>query len=78
MSFLNAKNLQVLTDAALPQYLAQSIGHLQAISEGSREADLQAVFHEITSQVMGRMAYNVRHACPSSAEQAPSIWVASM
>lgn len=59
---MTTKNLQVLTDVAMPQYLAQSIDHLKAMSETGREADLQVVFHEITSQVMGKMAYNVRHS----------------
>ncbi|KAF3761575.1 cytochrome P450 [Cryphonectria parasitica EP155] len=61
LSFLNNKNLQVLTDVALPRYLAQSISHLKASCSGGgrREADLQAVFHEITSQLMGKMAYNM-------------------
>lgn len=65
LNFLNTKNLKVLTDVAMPQYLAQSIDHLRATSDAGREADLQAVFHEITSQVMGKMAYNVRHISKS-------------
>lgn len=60
LSFLNTKNLQILTDVALPQYLEQSINYLKATCDSCREADLQAVFHEITSQLMGKMAYNVR------------------
>lgn len=56
---MNTKNLQVLTDVALPQYLEQSINYLKATCDSHREADLQAVFHEITSQLMGKMAYNV-------------------
>ena len=63
MAFLNTKNLQVLTDVALPQYLSQSIDYLEAAAEGCREVDLQAVFHEITTQLMGKMAYNVRPLC---------------
>lgn len=59
LAFLNTKNLQVLTDVALPRYLAQSVDLLKATSEDCREADLQVVFHEITSQLMGKMAYNV-------------------
>ncbi|KAJ4393633.1 hypothetical protein N0V93_002846 [Gnomoniopsis smithogilvyi] len=59
LSFLNTKNLQVLTDVALPQYLQQSINHLKATCDSCHEADLQAVFHEITSQLMGKMAYNM-------------------
>ncbi|KUI69205.1 Cytochrome P450 94A1 [Cytospora mali] len=59
LAFLNTKNLQVLTDVALPQYLSQSIEYLKATAERSREVDLQAVFHEITTQLMGKMAYNM-------------------
>lgn len=59
LAFLNTKNLQVLTDIALPQYLSQSVEYLKTTAEGCREVDLQAVFHEITTQLMGKMAYNV-------------------
>lgn len=58
LSFLSNRNLQVLTDVALPRYLAQSIDALKAASADSRETDLQVIFHEITSQLMGKMAYN--------------------
>lgn len=60
LAFLNTKNLQVLTDVALPQYLAQSVDFLKSRSRDVREADLQSVFHEITTQLMGKLAYNVR------------------
>lgn len=59
LSFLNNKNLQVLTNVALPQYLSRSIRHLKAQSAANHQVDLQGIFHEITSQLMGRMAYNV-------------------
>lgn len=59
LAFLNTKNLQVLTDVALPQYLAQSVDFLKSRSQDVREADLQAVFHEMTTQLMGKLAYNV-------------------
>lgn len=59
LAFLNTKNLQVLTDVALPQYLAQSVDFLKSRSRDVREADLQSVFHEITTQLMGKLAYNV-------------------
>lgn len=44
---------------ALPQYLAEAIALLKSKCEASHEADLQAVFLEITSRLMGKMAYNV-------------------
>lgn len=70
MAFLNTKNLQILTDVALPQYLSQSIEYLKATAEGCREVDLQAVFHEITTQLMGKMAYNVGSHIISSHQMA--------
>lgn len=59
LNFLNVANLRVLTDVALPQYLDQSIKLLRRHSEDGSVVDLQAVFHEITSQLMGKMAYNM-------------------
>ncbi|KAI0138915.1 cytochrome P450 [Hypoxylon sp. NC0597] len=59
LAFLNASNLRVLTDIALPKYLSLSVGHLQAQAREGRVVDLQNVFHEITSQLMGKMAYNM-------------------
>ena len=60
MQFLNAANLRVLTDIALPQYLSESLEFLRRRANGQVVVDLQTVFHEITSQLMGKMAYNVR------------------
>lgn len=59
LNFLSNKNLQVLTNVALPEYLAQGIDLLKSKCDDCREADLQAVFLEITSRLMGKMAYNV-------------------
>lgn len=62
LGFLNTANIRVLTDIALPQYLADTLSHLrkQAADESkSKTTDLQAVFHELTSCIMGRMAYNM-------------------
>lgn len=58
LGFLNTANLRVLTDVALPNILQDSIEYLQS-RKGT--VDLQHVFHEITTQLMGKMAYNV---CP--------------
>ena len=60
LSFLSTANMRILTDIALPQYLSQSIDYLKRQS-GQSVVDLQHVFHEITTQLMGKMAYNV---CP--------------
>ncbi|KAK7975594.1 SKT5 [Apiospora arundinis] len=60
LSFLNAANLRVLTDVALPKYLSQSVASLkQRGGEEGGVVDMQYVFHEITSQLMGKMAYNM-------------------
>ena len=56
LSFLNTANLRVLTDVALPQILQEIISSLKS-TKGV--VDLQHVFHEITTQLMGKMAYNV-------------------
>lgn len=57
-AFLNPANLRVLTEVALPQYLSESIADLES-SIDSAVVDLQHVFLEITSKLMGKMAYNV-------------------
>ncbi|CAK7221876.1 hypothetical protein SCUCBS95973_004648 [Sporothrix curviconia] len=62
LSFLNTANIRILTDIALPQYLDDTLAQLrQKAASGNNVAavDLQAVFHELTSCIMGRMAYNM-------------------
>lgn len=59
LAFLNVQNLQVLTDVALPKYLDQSLDFLKKHGDDGTSLDLQIVFHEITSQLMGKMAYNM-------------------
>ncbi|KAL3421781.1 cytochrome P450 [Phlyctema vagabunda] len=58
LHFLNTANLKVLTDVALPKYLNESVGKLHEITQDAI-VDLEAVFLEVTTQLMGRMAYNV-------------------
>lgn len=60
LSFLNTANLRVLTDVALPNYLLESVTELES-SIGQGVVDLQHVFHEITTKLMGKMAYNASH-----------------
>lgn len=59
LHFLNNANLKVLTDEALPQYIEENVGILEKMEEGST-VDLEGIFHELTTQLMGQMAYNVR------------------
>ncbi|KAK4249692.1 cytochrome P450 [Corynascus novoguineensis] len=57
-AFLNTANLRVLTEVALPQYLSETVEYLQQnVDKGT--VDLQHVFHEITTKLMGKMAYNM-------------------
>lgn len=58
MHFLSSANLKVLTDTALPKYLNESVLSLQE-KDPSSIVDIEEVFHELTTQLMGRMAYNV-------------------
>lgn len=58
LHFLNNANLKVLTDVALPRYLQAAKKQLREAADG-RLVDLELVLHEVTTQLMGRMAYNV-------------------
>ncbi len=58
LHFLSNANLRVLTDVALPQYLSENVQILQNLESGAT-IDLEETFHELTTQLMGRMAYNV-------------------
>ncbi|KAI0518127.1 cytochrome P450 [Xylaria bambusicola] len=57
--FLSASNLRVLTDVALPRYLSRTIDHIESCVKDSRIVDMQLAFHEITSLLMGKMAYDM-------------------
>jgi len=61
LQFLNNANLKVLTDVALPAYLNEIVKSLQEDGQGS-VVDLEEVLHELTTQLMGRMAYDVGEA----------------
>ncbi|KAG9231198.1 cytochrome P450 [Amylocarpus encephaloides] len=67
LNFLNNANLKILTEVALPQYLKESIKPLREVQTSSL-VDLQAIFHELTTQLMGRMAYGteMHHSDPFS------------
>lgn len=58
LHFLSVSNLKVLTDVVLPKYLGENVQLLEHATDGST-VDLEAIFHELTTQLMGRMAYNV-------------------
>jgi len=50
--------LKILTDTALPEYLEETV---KSLDQNNDEliVDLEEVFHELTTQLMGRMAYDV-------------------
>jgi len=58
LEFLNKSNMQILTDVALPKYLDSTVTDLNLTPSGEL-VDLEAIFLELTTQLMGRMAYNV-------------------
>lgn len=58
LEFLNKSNLGILTDVVLPTYLDSTVAKLQSRSIGE-VVDLESVFLELTTQLMGRMAYGV-------------------
>ncbi|KAG9251257.1 cytochrome P450 [Emericellopsis atlantica] len=53
LGFLSKNNLRILTDVALPRFLEEACETLDV----EKEVDLQEVIHEVTTQIMGRMAY---------------------
>ncbi|TVY35487.1 hypothetical protein LSUB1_G004602 [Lachnellula subtilissima] len=55
---LSNANLKILTEAALPTYLKETISILET-PQPNDVVDLSAIFHELTTQLFGRMAYNV-------------------
>ncbi|KLU92803.1 hypothetical protein MAPG_11766 [Magnaporthiopsis poae ATCC 64411] len=59
LHFLSVPNMRVLTDVALPRYLSASIELLERHADSGEAVDMQTVFHQITSQLMGKMAYNM-------------------
>jgi len=58
LHFLSSSNLKYLTESALPKYLVEIIKRLESSSDRAI-IDIEDVFHELTTQIMGRMAYDV-------------------
>ncbi|PKS05043.1 hypothetical protein jhhlp_008410 [Lomentospora prolificans] len=59
LAFLSAANLRVLTEVALPKYLGESVEELRGKADGETVVDMQGVFHEVTTRLMGKMAYDM-------------------
>ncbi|KAI6244617.1 Cytochrome P450 [Erysiphe necator] len=57
LRFLNKANMRVLTDLALPKYLQQTVQRLESLENSI--VDLDIIFHELTTLLMGRLAYNM-------------------
>ncbi|KAM3065233.1 hypothetical protein ACMFMG_010427 [Clarireedia jacksonii] len=67
LAFLSNSNMKVLTDIALPNYLNKTIAKLNAACNTSQDIDLEAEFHELTTKLMGRMAYDATFEYASGA-----------
>lgn len=59
LAFLSRANLRVLTEIALPRYLGESLEELRERADGRTAVNMQAVFHEVTTRLMGEMAYGM-------------------
>ncbi|KAH8818989.1 cytochrome P450 [Xylogone sp. PMI_703] len=59
LQFLSNHNLKVLLNTALPLYLKHTVKSLKDAAAKQSTIDLEAVFHEFTTQLMGRMAYDM-------------------
>lgn len=60
LHFMSNANHRVLTDVALPKYLDEMVTTLDHAAKTGELVDLEPVFLELTTQLMGRMAYDVR------------------
>lgn len=58
LQFLNNANLKVLTEVALPRYLHMSVRYLYRLA-ANEPADLEKILLGLTTQLMGRMAYDM-------------------
>ena len=63
LHFLSTANLKILTDTALPEYLEETVKSLDQ-NKDDLVVDLEEVFHELTTQLMGRMAYDASPLFP--------------
>ncbi|KAF4595069.1 cytochrome p450 oxidoreductase [Ophiocordyceps camponoti-floridani] len=58
LRFLGTSTIRTLTEETLPRLLRHSLDSLSSAGEG-RVVDLQAELHELTTQLMGEMAYDM-------------------
>lgn len=69
LRFFGSANLKHFIDKILPPILADTVRLLDDASKDGRSVDLQSVFLELTTRLMGVMAYDV---CLSSQAFAPA------
>lgn len=60
MRFFSNANLKIFLDEALPPILNDTERFLDGAVEGGEVVDMQEVFLELTTRLMGKMAYDVR------------------
>ena len=60
LRFFSNANLRSFIDEILPPFLADAKHCLNEASLGTTPIDLQDVFLELTTRLMGKMAYDVR------------------
>lgn len=59
LEFLNKQNFDVLVDVELPRHLDSMMKKLDSSAEREETVDLDHLFLELTTQLMGRMAYSM-------------------
>lgn len=59
LRFFGNSNLKDFIDLVLPSYLADTEHRLDTAVETSKPVDLQQIFLELTTRLMGQMAYDV-------------------
>ena len=64
LRFFSNSNLQYFIDDVLPPLLGQMNARLEAAAAGNAVIDLQRVFLELTTRLMGKIAYDVRRGNP--------------
>lgn len=60
LPFFSNANLKVFVNEVLPPYLKDTEKRLEEAASSSDPVDMQDVFLELTTRLMGKMAYNVR------------------
>lgn len=60
LRFFSNANLKIFLDEALPPILGDTERFLDGAVKGGEIVDMQEVFLELTTRLMGKMAYDVR------------------